>query len=180
MNLEILSFGDALKYGPKERSYGIRIIDEFRHVIVDDLKESENWVGIKKYYFGDLWPRNWKEYSWVKDEDWNKLLAVEGKNYPLMTKESLIGYIESKGHPCGRETLFDENIAKKILRDFEGVQGDVETVVVHCWRGKNRSPAIGIAMNEIYGWGIPGLKEKFPGHRRFVYDKMMEVGGKIY
>ena len=95
-----------------------------------------------------------------------------------MTKESLKSYLESRGHPYGRERLFNENIAVKIMNDYEKVKDKVENIMISCIRGKNRSPALGIAMNEIYGWKIKELKEKFPEYRKYVYSTMILAAQK--
>jgi len=176
MRLEILSLDEAVKYEPKDKSYGIRILDEFGRIDLD-LKECKNWIEINKYYFDDMWPRDWKEYSWydTKNEDFQKYLKDQQKEYPKMTEGSLLSYFESRGHPYGRCTLFDEPLAKRILNDFEKVKDEIDNLVIHCNRGKNRSPAVGIAMNEIYGWRIEGLREKFPEYRRYVYDVMVRA-----
>ncbi|MCA9487853.1 MAG: hypothetical protein KC516_02730 [Nanoarchaeota archaeon] len=181
MKLEILSFVEALKYNPEMKSYAIRIEGSFdNYILLNPLKDSENWVKIKPYYFDDNWPSNWKEYSWydTKNEEFQNYLHSQQEIHPKMTEESLMAYLESRGHPYGRYTLFDESIAKKILEDFEKVENQVENVVIHCIDGKNRAPAVGIAMDEIFNWGTEGLKEKFPEYRRFVYNKMIGVAKK--
>lgn len=182
MNLEILSFGESYKFNPEVKTYGIRIFDALQSTPIIDLEENKSWEKVNNYFFDDLWSRDYKEYSWINKDDpyfsgtlkesWTEIKI----KYPLMTKESLIGYYEARGHSEGRHILFDFNIAKKILTDFEKHKKNVEQVMIHCMKGKNRAPAIGIAMNEIYDWGIEGLKEKFPEYRRFVYDIMKEVG----
>jgi hypothetical protein len=92
-----------------------------------------------------------------------------------MTKESLMGYLESRGHPWGREILFTQNDATKILGDYEKFGKDIKNILIHCDRGKNRSPAVGIAMNEIYGWGINGLKKRHPEFRKYIYQTIIDV-----
>ncbi len=66
------------------------------------------------------------------------------------------------------------------MNNYEKVESKIDNMVIHCNLGKNRSPAIGIAMNEIYGWGIGGLKEKFPKYRRFVYDIMKKTASSRF
>lgn len=181
MDLEILNFGEALKFVPKKNSYAIRIEGAFdMYVQFNHLTKSEKWKGISHYHFDDKWPSSWKEYSWydTKCEEFQKYLKEEQREYPKMTEESLMSYLEGRGHPYGRVTLFDDEFANKILDDFEKVKDLVDCVMVHCIEGRNRSPAVGIAMNEIYDWGIEGLKEKFPSYRRFVYQKMIDVAKK--
>ena len=87
----------------------------------------------------------------------------------------MIGWQEYSGHPHGRVTLFNEESARDILEDYEKFGKDADTVMIHCSRGQNRSPAVGIAMNEICGWRIKGLKEKFPNYRKFVYHTLKDV-----
>ncbi|MBT4375856.1 hypothetical protein HOD29_00570 [archaeon] len=178
MDLEILSGREALKFVPEKKTYAIRIGGSFDLLNLSFLKENDNWVGENHYYFDDMWPRDWKEYSWydMDGEEFEKYFRSEKKKYPKMTKESLIGYFESRGHPYGRCTLFDEKIAKKILNDFEEVNGEVESVLIHSIEGKHRPAAVGMAMNEIYSWRYKELKEKFPSYRRYVYGIMMDVG----
>ncbi len=190
MKLEILSFGEALKYEPKENSYGLRIEAPFDQLIFfNPLKESENWVKINRYDFNDMWPKDWKEYGWIKPEDilsggiwnecWNKYSNHILRGFDDVNYGNFVDFLESEGHPSGRYTLFDENMAKKILDDFEEVKNKVDNIMIHCMAGKNRSPAVGIAMNNIYGWGIKGLEEKFPLYRKYVYDVMMKEGRKV-
>ena len=178
MKLEILSFGEALRYVPLEKSGVIRIHNSIPPTPIPDLVESDNWVKINDYFFNDGWSRDWKEYSEVEDKDWDKLLAIEKKEYPFMTKENLIGFYESEGYPNRRGDLFKEDFAKKILGDYEKIENKIDNLVIHCWEGLKRSPAVGIAMNEIYGWGIKDLKEKFPKYRRYVYDIMIKTASK--
>ena len=181
MNLEILSFREALNYIPKDKSYAIRISNGITHFPIRDLIKSNNWININIYSFDDVWTKEWKEYSWldfnspdferVAGKSWEEL----SREYPRMTEKSFLSYLEN-GCSFGRITLFDKNKAIKILEDYDNIKKDVDSVMIHCNRGENRSPAVGIAMNEIYGWGIEGLKEKFPNYRKFVYDILKRVG----
>ena len=180
MDSEILSFKDAMKYVPTKKSLGIRIYDGFQFLL-PNLEESPNWVKINKYCFDDQWPGNWAEYPWLdfNSEYFEKIAggpwtALQGQ-HPKMTEESYRGYLESRGQFEDRPILFNEDIAKKILNDYEKVEGDIEGVVIHCNDGLYRGPAVEIAMNEIYGWGIDGLKDKFPLYRKFVYDILKSV-----
>jgi hypothetical protein len=184
MNLEILSFEEALKYEPQDKSYAIQIGGEFDYLKINPLKENKNWIKINNYYFDDMWPKDWKEYSWIDTEDpyFSGALSITweetNKKFPNMTKESLMSYIESKGWPEGRCTLFDEKRAKKILNDFEMVREDVKNVVISSSKGKHRPSAVGIAMNKIYGWGIKGLEKEFFDYRKYIYEIMVGVGRK--
>lgn len=186
MKLEILSLKGSSRFNPKVKTYPIRIASEWDFFPeLNELNQSENWLKEDKnswYYFDDRWPSDYKEYSWIdiNGKEFEENLKIKQDMHPRMTKESLMGYIESRGHAYARDTLFDHEMAKKILMDFEEHKNNTEQVMINCIRGKNRSPAIGIAMNEIYDWGINGLKEKFPGYRRFVYDIMKESAKELF
>lgn len=182
MKLEILSLSEAQRFVPEVKTKGIRIFDSLDNFKWLHKLEGENWLEVDSYEFDDVWPSSWKEYSWLDLDDlnfggiqnlpWKDVM----KSYSIPEKENLVKFLEYKGHPYGRQNLFDEDIARKIFTDFENCKDDVEQVVIHCTYGRNRSPAVGIAMNEVYGWGIEGLKDKFPLHRRFVYGIMKKVG----
>jgi hypothetical protein len=182
MNLEVLSFEDSLSYKPKDRTYAIRIFGEFNMNWIYDLQESDKWVGINRYTFDDMWTKEWKEYSDIdfSEPNFSRRFGVtwERARGDKLTEDVFLDWKEYEGHPYGRFTLFDRSFARDIMDDFEKVQNKVDTVMIHCHRGKNRSPAVGIAMNEIYGWGIMGLKERFPEYRRFVYSKMIEEANR--
>ncbi len=82
-------------------------------------------------------------------------------------------------HPGG--IVFSEDIAERIITDFESGLSDCETALVHCTFGRNRSPAVGMALNKLFGLGYNSqvLREKFPVYNRWVYHSMMEKGSKM-
>jgi len=175
-----LSFEEAMKYVPPENSCGIRILNSHWESFNPDLPEHKNWIKINTYKFDDVWPKEWKEYSWVdiNSEEFEKYYNIQKEAYPKMTKESLINLLESQGHFSERKMIFTEKDAIKILDDFDKVKESVQNIMIHCVYGRNRSPGIGIAMNDIYGWGIKGLEEKFPNYRRYFYDTMIKAAKK--
>ncbi len=181
MNLEILSLDNALKYLPKEETYAIRISSSLQRIPTINLIESDKWVKIREYCFDDLWPKEWKEYSWlnIHSPDFKKIFKTSWeeikKSSPKITEESLISFLESQGQTWDRHILFNEAHAKKILNDYEEFGKNADNVLIHCYYGKNRSPAIGIAMNEIYGWKLKGLKKEFPNHRKYIYHTLKEA-----
>ncbi|NPE26998.1 hypothetical protein HNV12_03285 [Methanococcoides sp. SA1] len=186
MELGVLSYKEALEYAPKKNSYGIRIFSSIpSRMFVKDLEESENWVGVKRYCFDDRWPRGWREYDWGNINDsadalrrlhFRRKFDEARKGWPLMTWRSFSGGLEAEGYPWGRSYWFNDVAARQILDDFEEVRGEVENVVVHCEEGIYRGPAVGIALNDIFGWGIRGLKEKHFRYRRLVYSEMIKAG----
>ncbi len=75
-----------------------------------------------------------------------------------------------------QEVLFNEEKANKIITDFNN-KDNIETLLVHCHFGQNRSPAVGIALNEIFdlGYNTNQLKVQYPDFREFVYETMIDT-----
>ena len=75
----------------------------------------------------------------------------------------------------------DETIAGTILADFKEKGIDKETLLVHCSRGKNRSPAVGIALNEIFGLGYDTdeLKKQYQEANWYVYRMLIETAQRM-
>ena len=71
-----------------------------------------------------------------------------------------------------------ENIANALVRDFAESKNGVEALLVHCSRGKNRSPAVAIALNEIFNLGHNSeeLKSRFNESNWAVYKAILEAG----
>lgn len=82
--------------------------------------------------------------------------------------------------PRGR-IMITEDIAETVLRDFVNAKDSVDALLVHCTRGINRSPAVGIALNEIFGLGhdTDALKEKYPEATWYAYGMLKEVAGRL-
>ena len=75
------------------------------------------------------------------------------------------------------EIRFDEGLAKKLLQNFSVDRKDFECLLVHCSRGINRSPAVGIALNEIFclGQDADELKREYNKFRRYIYETLKDV-----
>ncbi len=78
-------------------------------------------------------------------------------------------------------TMFTDEMADSILRDFSAYKDSIEALVVHCSRGINRSPAVALALNEIFGLGYDPdqLKIQYPDATWFVYDTLKAVARTI-
>ena len=76
------------------------------------------------------------------------------------------------------QTIITSEIARSIVSDFAEHKNSIEALAVHCYFGKNRSPAVAISLNEIFGLGANSkeLKQKFNEYNRYVYDTLMEAG----
>jgi len=79
-----------------------------------------------------------------------------------------------------KEILLDDDLASRIINNFAKNKNGCETLIVHCSRGINRSPAVAIALNEIFGLGHKSseLKKKYDESNWYVYNKLIEAGKK--
>jgi predicted protein tyrosine phosphatase len=80
-----------------------------------------------------------------------------------------------------RAVMFNESIAERVLREFQTDGLDKEALLVHCSRGKNRSPAVGIALNGVFSLGhdSDALKERYPDANWYVYNTLVKVAKRI-
>lgn len=84
-------------------------------------------------------------------------------------------------HRKANSITINETIARKILIDFEEKGLDKETLLVHCIVGENRSPAVAIALNEIYDLGhdTEQLKREFPEATWYAYRMLLKIAGEF-
>ena len=72
-------------------------------------------------------------------------------------------------------------ISGTIISDFvEAREAGCEGLVVHCTRGINRSPAVGMALNRIFelGYDQREMRQKFPEFTHYVYRIILEEGAR--
>lgn len=110
-------------------------------------------------------------------------------NFALQESDlyTIVEYTFDDNDPTGwgrmsrNSITIDEYIAGRILNDFREQGLDKDTLLVHYALGKNRSPAVGIALNEIYGLGhdTEELKRRFPETNWYVYDMLLKVAEKF-
>lgn len=76
---------------------------------------------------------------------------------------------------------FTSDVAHTILQDFIMYGKTKDTLLVYCSRGINRSPAVGIALNEIFQLGsdTPNLKARFPELNEYIYDTLIETARRL-
>lgn len=116
------------------------------------------------------------EHPQTKDKNWSIPLKESSKYVGVDT------YYFSDCWPGGvifdDDILFDEHHAKKIIENFKNKKDITDTLLVHCSRGINRSPAVGIALNELFNLGhdTEKLKDKYPQSTWHVYRTLIKVG----
>ncbi len=80
-----------------------------------------------------------------------------------------------------KEVLFSSSLAEKMLRDFVIGRKGCEDLLVHCSLGKNRSPAVAIAFNDIFSLGENGfaLSRLYDRSNWFVYNTLMKEAKRL-
>jgi len=70
------------------------------------------------------------------------------------------------------------DIADSIVREFAEWKDRVEALLVQCSRGENRSPAVAMALNELFNLGHDSakLKGQFNVYNDFVYRAVLLAG----
>ena len=118
-------------------------------------------------------------FSWY-DASRSIIYPLESPNYVCIAK-SVFDDVEP-WFAKSDDLLFTEQIADDILREFSEYKDRCDAFLVHCSKGKNRSPAVGVAFNEIFGFGhdIDDLKKKYrfgelSGANMHVYDTLMRI-----
>jgi hypothetical protein len=76
-----------------------------------------------------------------------------------------------------RPTVINEDIATKMISDFVPFRDRAKSLLVHCTRGLNRSPAVAIAFNEIFnlGYAPEQLRIDYPEYTEYIYSTLMEA-----
>ena len=77
--------------------------------------------------------------------------------------------------------MFEENLAQQILEEFNKDRQGCEALLVHCSAGKNRSPAVAMALNEVFklGHNTAQLKAKYPQANWYVYKTLIEKAKEL-
>lgn len=84
-------------------------------------------------------------------------------------------------YPEPNKKCFDDDIAQKMLSDFQQGFTGCEALLVHCTLGQNRSPAVALALNQIFNLGNDSdeLYDKFPNLTRTVYVRCLNAAQKM-
>lgn len=150
MKIEILDSFLASKFEPKKPSLAIRIF-------------GSRASGFDRRMYHELRTSSlWKgifEYSFddIDDEYGAKL-----------RRKSL----ESEGY-----IFFNKKIARQMIRTFDENRRGCSTLMVHCYAGRGRSPAVALALSEIFSLGR--IEEEFPQLNKFVYRTLIETAREL-
>ena len=99
---------------------------------------------------------------------------------PDLCQEHIYEFDDVGYTPIEGTVRFTEELARKIITDFMQ-RNQATTLLVHCSRGKNRSPSIGISLNDLFllGENSELLKRTYPEYNEWIYGMMMETGRKM-
>ncbi len=117
----------------------------------------------------------------IASPGFNNLRKFQLENSPLYVK--IVEYVFDDADDLYRPEgalMFDEDIADRMLEDFEFHKDDCDSLLVHCSKGQNRSPAVAIALNEIFGLGndTESIRREYPEYNRLVYSLLKRVAKK--
>jgi len=156
MEIIICSFWAATNFQPTKPTLAFRVYDAYPSSINSKgknlLKESDLYTNIKEYI--------------LDDTDTDTIL----ESYPeLNTPEN---WVEWK-----KEEPIIKGVTSTILRDFKKCYQQAECFLIHCTIGVSRSPAVAIALNEIFDLGEDSdfLKKKHPCYNKFIYRMLKET-----
>jgi|SRR3989344_2984952 len=68
--------------------------------------------------------------------------------------------------------------ARKMVRDFARYKDRCEAVMIHCMAGMNRSPAVAVAFNDIFGLGNDSqtLRNQYTDLNEYAYETIIKAG----
>ncbi len=146
MNIHIRGNRTASTYLPVVPTLALQIFDSYPGSPKTTLRDSPLFT-ICSYTFDDI--------------DSDQLL----EHYPQTDVNKLVE----------RHVLFNKPLAQEILNDFTTKRVNNLDLLIHCTLGASRSPAVAIALNEIFNLGQQNLKEQYPAYNHFVYRLLKET-----
>jgi len=104
-------------------------------------------------------------------------LLVQSPNYKQI-KEYAFDDCDPLYNPEPKNTImFNEKIAEQILCDFREGKDGCASLLIHCGLGLNRSPAVAIALNEIFRLGndTEKMKRDYPLYTVYIYNVLRKM-----
>ncbi|MBI3623053.1 hypothetical protein HY212_03160 [Candidatus Pacearchaeota archaeon] len=105
------------------------------------------------------------------------------KGYPSL-KESpnwirISEYMFEDVQDSNRAGNLTNDLAQRIVKDFKEYKDKCEALFVHCFRGQNRSPAVAMALNDIFNLGVDSkvIRSRFPKATPWVYGVIKKAAG---
>jgi predicted protein tyrosine phosphatase len=80
--------------------------------------------------------------------------------------------------PYAWDTLFSDDDARAILA-FTAAWSDVERIVLHCLAGQSRSPAVALALCELWSGDVTGLEGRYPLWNTWVRGTLVRCGREL-
>jgi predicted protein tyrosine phosphatase len=77
--------------------------------------------------------------------------------------------------PYAWDRLFSADDARRILQ-FVGAHTEARRLVVHCTAGLSRSPAVALALAELWGHDCADLEQRYPLWNSWVRAELLRLG----
>ncbi len=133
-------------------------------------EQARKYVPEKKTYAIRLFGTDRSKYaSYGELQDSKNYLAI--KKYVFDDIE----YTPEQEEGCGEDYLaINDSIAREIITDFKPYRNSIDELLVHCWAGLSRSPAVAKALNDIFKLGNSDSEfSEYNQMNMFVYNFLM-------
>lgn len=140
-------------------------------LLIFSLGDAINFQPVKQTYAIRIYSSGYSE--------WMSSLKLKDSSIYAKIKEYVFDDNDNffKGGPL----TIDEAIARTIINDFKEEEENIEALLVHCTKGQNRSPAVAMALNDIFtlGHDTRELRRKYPFANGYVYCMLVETAKKM-
>jgi len=113
------------------------------------LRRSPNWVWVVNYFFDYI----------------VQITADEMDRLSRSTSPEDLEY-----------AYLSRDLAGEIVYNFNSVRPEIECLMIHCKGGISRSPAVAIALNEVFELGHDKLPLQYPDFNLAVYQMVRDAG----
>lgn len=152
MKVDVLSMSIAERYEPNVPTLAIRIFSTpyFAQAPREELFHRDKFVDVFEYTFDDV------GYGELRDKCFmGKFRYHQGK---------MLGPIS----------------ARKIVADFESKIHEIDALMIHCYAGTSRSPAVALALNQLFNLRQRDLWSCFnETYNQYVYDTIVQAGESL-
>jgi hypothetical protein len=154
MDIIILNRRQARLYLPEKKTYAIRINNSYSQPDIP-LQNSPNYIGSREYFFDDIGQNIGTGIGKICTDTFYKMTC-----WGILNR-----------------TPIKEETAKRIINDFLQFGFSAEQLMVHCSKGKGRSPAVALALSDIFHLGLKReiIERDYPRYNRFVYKTILNA-----